>query len=82
MSLDTQLINIVRHMVCNQDQKNIDLDTPLGAEGLGLDSIGRLNLLSEIENTLCMEFPEEYWGGRMFLNLRGIYNFIMEREVS
>ncbi len=57
---------------------NLDLMNPLNEEGLGLDSIGRLNLLAEIEKETRVELPEECWGSRTFDNLFSIIQFIYE----
>jgi acyl carrier protein len=47
-----------------------DLDASLGEDGLGLDSMGRLELFHAIEAELCVRIPEEYWGTKRFKNLR------------
>lgn len=41
----------------------------LAEEGLGLDSMGRLELLQVIEQELGVSIPEEYWGTRRFKDL-------------
>jgi len=37
-------------------------DVPLGEEGLGFDSMGRLDLLAAIERECSVSIPEKYWG--------------------
>jgi acyl carrier protein len=45
------------------------LDVPLGEEGLGFDSIGRLDLMGAIETECGILIPEKYWDGRKLKNL-------------
>ena len=47
----------------------VALDAPLGEEGLGFDSIGRLDLMGAIETECGLQIPEKYWGGRSLRNL-------------
>jgi acyl carrier protein len=51
----------------------------LAEDGIGLDSIGRLVLLAEIEKEMQIELPEEYWGSRTFENLEEIVQFILQK---
>ena len=37
------------------------LDQPLGAEGLGLDSLGTVEFLTALEGSLEIRFPDEFW---------------------
>ena len=37
------------------------LDQPLGADGLGLDSLGVVEFLIELEGKLDISFPDEFW---------------------
>ncbi len=56
-----------------------DLDIPLDEDGLGLDSMGRLELLHAIERELSVSIPEEYWGTKRFENLRHIARVVLPR---
>lgn len=57
----------------------IDRNIPLNENGLGLDSISRLTLLSELESELNVEFSEEYWGSKTFQSISDIENYIIEK---
>lgn len=46
--------------------KKITFSQPLNESGLGLDSMGRLDLLIEIEKEFEIEFPEICWGTNSF----------------
>lgn len=46
----------------------------------GLDSIGRLTLLTRLEKTLEISFPESCWGQGMFLNLNEIIQYITDHR--
>ena len=50
--------------------RSISLDEPLGAEGLGFDSVARLDLLARIEKQCGVTIPEKYWGSKSPRNLR------------
>ena len=49
--------------------RSVSADEPLGAEGLGLDSVGRLDLLSRIEKECGVRVPERYWGSKPLRSL-------------
>jgi len=48
----------------------VGLDEPLGAEGLGLDSVARLDLLASVEKRCGVRIPERYWGSQSLQNLQ------------
>ena len=58
--------------------RDLDKNIPLNENGLGLDSISRLTLLSEIEKELNIEFSEEYWGSKTFESISDIEKYIVE----
>jgi len=41
-----------------------DLSSPLGEEGLGLSSLGIIELLLAVEKELNVSIPERYWDNR------------------
>lgn len=47
-----------------------DLESPLTEDGLGLDSMARLDLLQEVEEVTGVNIPERYWDGHGLKNLR------------
>ncbi|MBI2435154.1 MAG: acyl carrier protein [Candidatus Hydrogenedentes bacterium] len=51
-------------------QRLPSLDLPVTEEGLGLDSMGRLELLQALEETAKVSIPEIYWDGRKLKTLR------------
>ena len=50
-------------------QRAVSLDVPLGANGLGLDSVGQLDLIAKIEKACQLRIPEEYWGSKPLRDL-------------
>jgi len=50
-------------------EHEVTLDAPLGPKGLGLDSVGRLDLLSRIEEQCEVQIPERYWGSKPLRSL-------------
>lgn len=47
----------------------VDLDMPLGPEGLGFDSMGQMDFLSAVERECGVRIPQAYWGSRPLRNL-------------
>lgn len=74
-----QIIKIAKTVLLNRGiPQEPDLTTSLAEDGLGLDSLGRLKLLAEIEKEMKVDLPEEYWGGSNFKNLGEIINLVSQ----
>ena len=56
--------------------RKIDLDAPLGEEGLGLDSMGRLELLRDLEGELKVTIPEDQWDPGCIKTLRNLIDVL------
>lgn len=41
--------------------RTASLGQPLGSDGVGLDSLGIVEFLSELEGSLAIHFPDEFW---------------------
>ena len=41
--------------------RDVSLNQPLGSDGLGLDSLGAVELLAGLEGSLNIRFPDEFW---------------------
>ena len=41
--------------------RTASLERPLGSDGVGLDSLGIVEFLSELEGSLNIHFPDEFW---------------------
>lgn len=50
----------------------VRLDVPLDEEGLGFDSMARLDLFAAIEKECKVSIPEKYWGGRKVKDLNDL----------
>ena len=59
-----------------------ELEIPLSEEGVGLDSIGRISLLVEIEKRLDISFPDKYWGTKTFNSIKEIWEYITKEFYS
>jgi acyl carrier protein len=57
-----------------------DLNMPLGEDGLGFDSIGRLDLMGAIEMRCDLQIPEKYWGGRSLRDLNELIRVSIPRR--
>jgi len=60
-------------------ERTASLEQPLGADGLGLDSLGVVEFLSELESSLHIHFPDEFWS-RGPRTLGDIVEFVAERR--
>ena len=69
-ALAAQVIAIVQEMLTGRGlEPTVSLDVPLGAEGLGFDSVARLDLLAAIEKHCGVRIPEPFWGSRPIRDL-------------
>lgn len=74
--LEERFLNILSGVMENRGlRREIKLDLSL-QESLGLDSMGRLELLIEIEKEFQIEFEEEYWGTNAFGTPREILSYV------
>jgi len=79
-NLSKRILEIVNRVLRERGiSKKPNLEDSLAEDGIGLDSIGRLSLLAEIEKEMHIDFPEEYWGSRTFRNLEEIVQFIWQK---
>ncbi|GMW03126.1 MAG: hypothetical protein AMXMBFR84_42620 [Candidatus Hydrogenedentota bacterium] len=53
-----------------------NLDASLSEEGLGLTSMGRLELLAAVERELGVSIPEDYWGAKRISSLGHLVRLI------
>ena len=59
-------------------QSEISLDAPLGPDGLGFDSVARLDLLASVEKQCGVRIPEPFWGSRPLLSLNHLLDIARE----
>jgi acyl carrier protein len=55
------------------------LDVPLGEDGLGLDSVGCLDLMGAIETECGLLLPEKYWTSRRLRDLNELIKVAARR---
>lgn len=68
--LATQVVEIVSRLRAEHGLTDpVDLDAPLGPEGLGFDSMGRMDLLAAVENECGVRVPHAFWGSRPLRSL-------------
>ena len=66
-----QVVAVTERMMHRRGLRQpVHLDTPLAEEGLGFDSMARLELLHAIEEELGVKIPDTYWGTKPVKNLR------------
>ncbi len=56
------------------------LDAPLGEDGLGFDSMGRLDLYAAVEKECGVVIPEKYWGPRQVKSLADLARVAVGRR--
>lgn len=65
-----QVIAIAQEMLSQRGlEAAVSLDAPLGTEGLGFDSVARLDLLAAVEKQCGVRIPEAFWGTRPLQSL-------------
>lgn len=64
-------LTVTRRVMLEQGlQGKPSLDDSLDEDGLGLSSMGRLELLTAMEEEFKTSIPEAYWGTKRIANLR------------
>lgn len=69
---ETKVVAILRRNVLLESEREVDLDAPIGAAGLGLDSISIAELLVAIEEEFAVELPSEAWAAGARQTARGL----------
>jgi hypothetical protein len=70
--LGTSLADLLRQTVLLGAARPLSLDAPLGASGIGLDSLGVAEFLSAVEDRHGVELPRWIWSDAGRLTLRGL----------
>ncbi len=70
-ALEQEILDIASRVMRDRGiEKAPTLDLPLTEDGLGLDSMARMELLQTIEEATGVNIPERYWDGHGLKNLR------------
>ena len=78
-ALAAQVLAIAQEMLAGRGlQSEISLDAPLGPDGLGFDSVARLDLLASVEKQCGVRIPEPFWGSRPLLSLNHLLDIARE----
>ncbi len=78
--LETLMLSVAQRVMRQRGlDGKADLDVSLAEDGLGLDSMGRLELLQAVEEEFGVEIPEEYWGTRQLANLRALIKLVSKK---
>jgi acyl carrier protein len=67
---ETAVVAILRRGVLLNSDREVDVDAPMGASGLGLDSLALAELLVAVEEELGVELPQEAWAASAQLTPR------------
>ena len=59
-------------------ERPVALDVSLAEDGLGLDSLARLELLHAVEEQLGVRVPDVYWGTKPLRDLNHLVRIIRE----
>ncbi len=76
--ISSEVVRILRHSALAGSQREIQLDEPLGEQGLGLDSLPLLEFVLALEKSFGIDLPDAIWARRQQLTLRHFVNFIVE----
>jgi acyl carrier protein/GNAT superfamily N-acetyltransferase len=73
---EREIARIVRDELLLGSERQIPLDQPLGELGVGLDSLGLVNLLTAIENEFGVELSDEIWTERGPLSVNELADIV------
>jgi acyl carrier protein/GNAT superfamily N-acetyltransferase len=77
-----EIARIVRDELLLGSERPIDLDQPLGELGVGLDSLGLVNLLTAVENEFGVELSDEIWTDRGPLSVNELAEIVRAATAS
>ena len=79
--LTAQLLDIARRLLREQGiQREPRLDISLAEDGLGFDSMRRLELLAAVEKECGVSIPEKYWSGPRVKDLNDLIRIVGARK--
>ena len=79
--LAAKVLNIARRMLREQGiKREPQADISLAEDGLGFDSMGRLELFAAVEKECGVAIPEKYWSGRRVKNLNDLIRIAGARK--
>jgi len=63
-AVEQEIVRIVREELLLGSERPIQLDVALGDLGVGLDSLGLVNLLAAVEDVFDIDLPDDIWTAR------------------
>ena len=77
-----ELLRILREEVLLGSERPIPLDAPLGELGLGLDSLGLVQLLTAVESAFAIDLPDDIWIARGPLSVADLADLVAAAPAS
>lgn len=74
--IEKEIIEILRRRALHGSSREISLTTPLGEQGLGLDSLALIEFVTSLENHFQTVIPEEIWTAGSKLTLQHFADLI------
>ena len=81
-SAEQEIARIVREELLLGSDRPIPFDQPLGELGVGLDSLGLVNLLTAVENEFGVELSDEFWAERGPLSINEVAEIVRSTAAS
>ncbi|MEW6609338.1 MAG: acyl carrier protein [bacterium] len=80
LSIEDRIKEIIATKIMNK-RKSIEIsnDQPLSTNGVGLDSLDFLKLLTSIEKEFSIQIEDDYWSQEVLNNISKIANYIRKR---
>jgi acyl carrier protein/GNAT superfamily N-acetyltransferase len=69
LEVERAVVETVRRGVLLGSEREYSLEQPLGDQGLGLDSLALVGVVTQLEKTFSVVFPESFWSERPQLTL-------------
>jgi acyl carrier protein/GNAT superfamily N-acetyltransferase len=76
--IEEEVLKILRLRSLAGSTRDVCLDQPLGATGLGLDSLGLVQFVSSLEKLFGMEIPDDIWFEKGLLTVRDFVEIIRQ----
>lgn len=75
-AVEQEIVRIVREELLLGSERPIQLDAALGDLGVGLDSLGLVNLLAAVEDLFGLDLPDDIWTARGPLSVDDLVDIV------
>jgi len=77
-----RLAELLRTTVIGDSDREIEANVPLGAEGVGLDSLAMVQFLTTVESEFGLEIPNDVWSSAAELSLDQLAHVVRDAMMA